>query len=290
MTKGRDYCLGWTSKVVTEFFAQGDLEKDLKLPVTPFMDRSTACIPKQQIGFYNFVARPMFEAMDALIPMTGALNNLDTMYEYWSAQLPDDEPPPSTTPASRRPSASTPPSSTGSTSSAPHTPANDERGPRLSRHRLSRAEGRKTSMVVHRALERASRAGSRLSGAIRRESSAPDAADRRGSSDWTPDAPPVARAASVPNPATTTGGASTVAAVPPLPHGVNTSPQGSPREGGSSHGSSVTSSPKLGASSPQGASPTQSDAQGASPQGASPTLGPSSPQPDTQRASPTQGI
>ena len=48
VTKGKDYCLAWTSRVVKEFFAQGDLEAELKLPVTPFMDRTTAILPKQQ--------------------------------------------------------------------------------------------------------------------------------------------------------------------------------------------------------------------------------------------------
>lgn len=54
------------------------------------MDRRTACIPKQQLGFYNFIARPMFEAMDSLISMEQPLSNLDIMCEHWSEQLPDD--------------------------------------------------------------------------------------------------------------------------------------------------------------------------------------------------------
>ncbi len=58
---------------------QGDLEAELRLPVTPFMDRRTACIPKQQLGFYNFIARPMFEAMDQLVSMEAPLSNLDLM-------------------------------------------------------------------------------------------------------------------------------------------------------------------------------------------------------------------
>jgi len=87
VTKGKDYCLKWTERVIEEFQAQGDLEGQLKLPVTPFMDRKTANVPKQQIGFYNFVAKPMFEAMDLLIPMDGPLANLNTMEEHWSAQM-----------------------------------------------------------------------------------------------------------------------------------------------------------------------------------------------------------
>ena len=44
VTKGQAYCLKWTERVVAEFFAQGDLEAELSLPVTPFMDRTTACV------------------------------------------------------------------------------------------------------------------------------------------------------------------------------------------------------------------------------------------------------
>ena len=43
------------------------------------MDRNTAVVPKQQLGFYNFVARPMFEALDGLVSMAD-----DIMYAHWS--------------------------------------------------------------------------------------------------------------------------------------------------------------------------------------------------------------
>ena len=92
VTKGRTICLGWTERVVAEFFAQGDLEAELNLPVTPFMDRNSAVIPKQQIGFYNFIAKPMFEALDGFIDMTGPLSNLESMYEHWSSQIPTETP------------------------------------------------------------------------------------------------------------------------------------------------------------------------------------------------------
>ena len=90
VTKGKGYCLGWTERVVAEFFAQGDLEAQLQLPVTPFMDRASACVPKQQVGFYNFVARPMIEALDGLVSMSGPLANLQQMQDYWIAKFPPD--------------------------------------------------------------------------------------------------------------------------------------------------------------------------------------------------------
>ena len=33
------------------------------------MDRNTAVVPKQQLGFYNFIVRPMYAAMDLLVDM-----------------------------------------------------------------------------------------------------------------------------------------------------------------------------------------------------------------------------
>ena len=101
VTKGRDVTIKWTERVVAEFFAQGDLEAEMKLPVTPFMDRRTACVPKQQVGFYNFVAKPMFEAMDQLVSMEQPLKNLEIMVRPPS--LPPSPPPslpPSLSPSS----------------------------------------------------------------------------------------------------------------------------------------------------------------------------------------------
>ena len=116
VTKGREYCLKWTDRVVEEFFAQGDLEAKLKLPVTPFMDRKHACVAKQQMGFYNFIVKPMLEvstpsplppplsapaslashaatlphsqALDGLISMDKPLRNLEIMQAHWAGQLP----------------------------------------------------------------------------------------------------------------------------------------------------------------------------------------------------------
>mmetsp|Transcript_44244 Transcript_44244/g.109960 ORF Transcript_44244/g.109960 Transcript_44244/m.109960 type:complete len:465 (+) Transcript_44244:470-1864(+) len=93
VTKGKGYCIEWTHRVTEEFLAQGDLEGELQLPVTPFMDRKSANTPKQQLGFYNFIAKPMFEAMNRLVRMDKMISNLDEMVEHWSSQLPPAEAP-----------------------------------------------------------------------------------------------------------------------------------------------------------------------------------------------------
>jgi len=48
----------WAERVMTEFFNQGDRERDLGLPVTPMMDRKVSLIEKVQSGFLNFVVLP----------------------------------------------------------------------------------------------------------------------------------------------------------------------------------------------------------------------------------------
>ena len=44
------------------------------------MDRNTAVVPKQQLGFYNFVARPMFEALDGLVSMAEPLGHVSDVH------------------------------------------------------------------------------------------------------------------------------------------------------------------------------------------------------------------
>ena len=147
VTKGREYCLWWTKNVVDEFFTQGDLEAQLQLPVTPFMDRSKACIPKQQLGFYNFIARPMYEAMDMLVSMQEPLSNLDLMYEHWSEQLPDDvqEPQTNPQPLARAPSRLDGGGSAGELNKR-HSQADSRMSKRLSK-RFSRRERSSTEIM-----------------------------------------------------------------------------------------------------------------------------------------------
>ena len=51
-----------------EFFFQGEQEKALGLPVTPFMDRPNASIPKAQLGFLKYLCLPLFQGICPAIP------------------------------------------------------------------------------------------------------------------------------------------------------------------------------------------------------------------------------
>eukprot|EP00929_Paragymnodinium_shiwhaense_P086037 TRINITY_DN46508_c0_g1_i1.p1 TRINITY_DN46508_c0_g1~~TRINITY_DN46508_c0_g1_i1.p1 ORF type:complete len:555 (+),score=132.51 TRINITY_DN46508_c0_g1_i1:142-1806(+) len=58
----------WTTRVLLEFFEQGDAETSMGLPVSPLCDRHTTAIPESQIGFIQFIIQPTFEVLAKLIP------------------------------------------------------------------------------------------------------------------------------------------------------------------------------------------------------------------------------
>ena len=58
----------WTQKVYDEFFVQGDMEKENKLPVSNFCDRNTTNVNKAMIGFISFVVGPTINCLVNLIP------------------------------------------------------------------------------------------------------------------------------------------------------------------------------------------------------------------------------
>jgi hypothetical protein len=79
-----------------EFFAQGDKEKELGIPVQMLNDRDKVSRPNSQVGFIEFVIAPMAEGMVHLFP---ALDDLaDNMgyngqrwAEIWVEQTKPDE-------------------------------------------------------------------------------------------------------------------------------------------------------------------------------------------------------
>ena len=62
----------WTMLVCEEFFQQGDLEKQLGLPVSMYCDRDTADIPKvtstqSQMGFIQNIVLPLYETLNGFL-------------------------------------------------------------------------------------------------------------------------------------------------------------------------------------------------------------------------------
>lgn len=71
--------------VQEEFFLQGDLEKQHKLPVSLFMDRDRPAFPKMQVGFIEFIVKPLLDTYWMwLKPYKGSADvHLATNLEYW---------------------------------------------------------------------------------------------------------------------------------------------------------------------------------------------------------------
>ncbi|XP_075261881.1 uncharacterized protein LOC142353511 isoform X3 [Convolutriloba macropyga] len=56
----------WSRRVTEEFFNQGDMERNLELPINEINDRHRTTIEKVQVGFLKFVARPLFAEWDSI--------------------------------------------------------------------------------------------------------------------------------------------------------------------------------------------------------------------------------
>ncbi|GFR48408.1 hypothetical protein Agub_g10302 [Astrephomene gubernaculifera] len=69
----------WLSALEEEFFRQGDMERQLGLPISPLFDRSKQGVSKSQVGFFDFVALPLVFALSKAFPGAQSL-----MRCFWS--------------------------------------------------------------------------------------------------------------------------------------------------------------------------------------------------------------
>ena len=84
--KPRSVFAKWVDRVSTEFFLQGDAEKERSLPISPMMDRSNADIPSMEVNFINFVVRPLYAALVSVVPEVQLLlDNMDANKEYYES-------------------------------------------------------------------------------------------------------------------------------------------------------------------------------------------------------------
>lgn len=79
-----ELCKSYADKILDEFFAQGDREKELGIPVQVLNDRDKVSRPNSQIGFIEFVIAGMAESMVNLFPTLDSLSdNLRDNVERW---------------------------------------------------------------------------------------------------------------------------------------------------------------------------------------------------------------
>jgi len=76
----------WSSLVTEEFFQQGDREKALGLPVSPFSDRDDHNLPKSQCGFISFMIQPLFDEFVSFVANSAVslpLRYMDRNKDRW---------------------------------------------------------------------------------------------------------------------------------------------------------------------------------------------------------------
>lgn len=74
---------GWTRLITQEFMAQGDRERGLGLPISPYMDRENVNVPSCQVGFIDYVVSPLFDAFDKYIAIPNIKKRMASNREYW---------------------------------------------------------------------------------------------------------------------------------------------------------------------------------------------------------------
>ena len=85
-TRKLPIALYWSKRVLLEFWAQGDHERSLGLEVSPLCDRTSgmASVPQGQIGFINFIVRPLYQQLGLLLPeIQEAVEQLKKTEAYW---------------------------------------------------------------------------------------------------------------------------------------------------------------------------------------------------------------
>lgn len=75
----------WADALMTEYFAQSDLEKARQLPVTPFMDRDKVQVPQTQVNFIDSFLLPTFRLLTKIAPeLQPFVDNIQENRKRWS--------------------------------------------------------------------------------------------------------------------------------------------------------------------------------------------------------------
>jgi hypothetical protein len=79
--------LKWAHLLVQEFVSQGDLERELGIPVMPMNDRSQVVLEDCQIGFIRFVALDLFQNVRAVFKeISFAVDQMQANLKQWETR------------------------------------------------------------------------------------------------------------------------------------------------------------------------------------------------------------
>ena len=68
-TRPHHLYVNWCNHITDEFYLQGDRERALGHPVSPFMDRYNPTVAKGQMAFMSYIVLPLFECMSEYLPL-----------------------------------------------------------------------------------------------------------------------------------------------------------------------------------------------------------------------------
>lgn len=78
----------WSDMIQEENFLQGEHERRLGLPISPFMDRENPLREKMGVSFLDYIVMPLFSAVAKVLPSIGAFHEqLTSMRSYWATLL-----------------------------------------------------------------------------------------------------------------------------------------------------------------------------------------------------------
>uniref|UniRef100_A0A7S1CCP6 Phosphodiesterase n=1 Tax=Bicosoecida sp. CB-2014 TaxID=1486930 RepID=A0A7S1CCP6_9STRA len=77
--------LQWSKMITAEFYAQGDLERQRGMEISPLCDRRNHNLSKSQLGFIDFVVRPAFALFSRYVGTKVYLEQLQHNYEEWKS-------------------------------------------------------------------------------------------------------------------------------------------------------------------------------------------------------------
>ena len=79
----------WTERILEEFWAQGDEERNQGFAISYLMDRYTTNMAKSQIGFIDVIVFPLYEAVGQFLPeLKTFFRNFEENKEKWKEKIP----------------------------------------------------------------------------------------------------------------------------------------------------------------------------------------------------------
>uniref|UniRef100_A0A8C7WWC6 Phosphodiesterase n=1 Tax=Oryzias sinensis TaxID=183150 RepID=A0A8C7WWC6_9TELE len=89
-TKPLELYRKWTDRIMVEFFTQGDRERDKGMEISPMCDKHNASIEKNQVGFIDYIAHPLWETWADLVHPDAQeiLDTLEDNREWYQSMIP----------------------------------------------------------------------------------------------------------------------------------------------------------------------------------------------------------